>query len=164
MAGWHHWLDGRESEWTPGVGDGQGGLERCDSWGRKESDMTERLNWTELRWFIKFMRLDEILQRVNIETRRSLRSKSWDTPGFKGQKRSCVKVKRLRRSSQWCRRKSHRKWGLGGQVKEVFQIKNMINRQVKCNEDWDLVTGFTNVEVYQSPANRSLSIVEKRKT
>ena len=48
MAGWHHWLDGRESEWTPGVGDGQGGLACCDSWGRKESDMTERLNWTEL--------------------------------------------------------------------------------------------------------------------
>ena len=48
MAGWHHWLDGRESEWTPGVGDGQGGLVCCDSWGRKESDTTEQLNWTEL--------------------------------------------------------------------------------------------------------------------
>ena len=48
MAGWHHWLDGRESEWTPGVDDGQGGLASCDSWGRKESDTTERLNWTEL--------------------------------------------------------------------------------------------------------------------
>ena len=49
MAGWHHWLDGRESEWSLGVGDGQGGLACCDSWGRKESDMTERLNWTEHR-------------------------------------------------------------------------------------------------------------------
>ena len=48
MAGWHHRLDGRESEWTPGVGDGQGGLACCNSWGRKESDTTERLNWTEL--------------------------------------------------------------------------------------------------------------------
>ena len=48
MAGWHHWLNGRESEWTPGVGDGQGGLACCNSWGRKESDMTEWLNWTEL--------------------------------------------------------------------------------------------------------------------
>ena len=47
MAGWHHWLDGRESGWTPGAGDGQGGLACCDSWGRKESDTTERLNWTE---------------------------------------------------------------------------------------------------------------------
>ena len=49
MAGWHHWLDECESEWTPGDGDGQGGLEYCDSWGCKESDMTERLNWTELK-------------------------------------------------------------------------------------------------------------------
>ena len=47
MAGWHDGLDGREFEWTPGVGDGQGGLACCDSWGHKESDMTERLNWTE---------------------------------------------------------------------------------------------------------------------
>ena len=45
MAGWHHRLDGRESEFTPGVGDGrQGGLACCDSWGCKESDTTERLN------------------------------------------------------------------------------------------------------------------------
>ena len=41
MAGWHHRLDGRKSEGTPGVGDGQGGLVCCDSWGRKESDTTE---------------------------------------------------------------------------------------------------------------------------
>ena len=47
MAGWHHRLNGRESEWTPGVGDGQGGLVCCDSWGLKESDMTEWLNWTD---------------------------------------------------------------------------------------------------------------------
>ena len=45
MAGWHHWLDGSESQWTPGVGDGQGGLACCDSWGRKESDTTEQLIW-----------------------------------------------------------------------------------------------------------------------
>jgi len=48
MAGWHHWLDGHESEWTPGVDDGQGGLVCCDSWGCQESDTTERLKWTEL--------------------------------------------------------------------------------------------------------------------
>ena len=48
MAEWH--LDGRESEWTPGVGDGQGSLACGDSWGHKESDTTERLNWTELNW------------------------------------------------------------------------------------------------------------------
>ena len=44
MAGWHHRLDGRESESTPGDCDGQGSLTCCDSWGRKESDTTERLN------------------------------------------------------------------------------------------------------------------------
>ena len=49
MAGWHHWLDGREFQWTLGVGDEQGDLVCCDSWCRKESDMTERLNWTELK-------------------------------------------------------------------------------------------------------------------
>ena len=50
MAGWHHRLDGCEFEWTSGVGDGQGGLACCNSWGRKESDTTEWLNWTELNW------------------------------------------------------------------------------------------------------------------
>ena len=50
MAGWHHWLEGRESEWTPGVGDGQGSLACWDTWGHKESDTTEWLNWTELNW------------------------------------------------------------------------------------------------------------------
>ena len=44
MAGWYHWLDGHESEWTPGLGDGQRALVCCGS----ESDTTERLNWTEL--------------------------------------------------------------------------------------------------------------------
>ena len=48
MAGWHYRLNGCEFEWTPGVGDGQGGLVCCDSWGHKELDMTEWLNWTEL--------------------------------------------------------------------------------------------------------------------
>ena len=48
MAGWYHWLDGYESEWALGVGDGQGGLACCSSWGRKESDTTEGLKWTEL--------------------------------------------------------------------------------------------------------------------
>ena len=48
MAWWHHWLNGREFEWTPGVSDGQGGLACFSQWGRKESDMTECLNWTEV--------------------------------------------------------------------------------------------------------------------
>ena len=48
MAGWHHWLDGRESEWTPGVGDGQGGL-ACLIHGVTNS-RTWLSNWTELNW------------------------------------------------------------------------------------------------------------------
>ena len=44
MAGWHHRLNGHQFEYTPGVGDGQGGLVCRSSWGRKESDTTERLN------------------------------------------------------------------------------------------------------------------------
>ena len=54
-AGWHHWLDGHEFEWTPRVGDGQGGLVCCDSWGRKESDMTEwQLNLSSVDWHYLF--------------------------------------------------------------------------------------------------------------
>ena len=53
MAVWHPWLDGHESEWTPGSGDEQGGLACCDSWGRKESDTTERL--TELKTLLIFI-------------------------------------------------------------------------------------------------------------
>ena len=48
MAGWHHQLNAHEFGWTSGVNDGQGGLVCCDSWGHKESDMTEQLNWTDL--------------------------------------------------------------------------------------------------------------------
>ena len=59
MAGWHHWLSGREFEWTPGVGDGQGGLECCDSWGRKKSDTTEQLNWIELNVYFLNMSYSE---------------------------------------------------------------------------------------------------------
>ena len=47
MVGWHHQLNGHGFGWTPGVGDGQGGLACCSSWGRKVSDTTEGLNWTE---------------------------------------------------------------------------------------------------------------------
>ena len=55
MVGWHHWLNGHVFGWTPGVGDGQGGLVCCGSWGHKESDTTEQLNWT---MFQKFSNLE----------------------------------------------------------------------------------------------------------
>ena len=57
MAGWHHRLDGREFEWTPGVGDGQGGLACCNSWGRRVGhDWATELNWTDLPywWALRF--------------------------------------------------------------------------------------------------------------
>ena len=50
MVGWYHWLDGHEYEQAPGVGDRQGSLVCCSPWCRKESDTTERLNWTESIW------------------------------------------------------------------------------------------------------------------
>ena len=64
MVGWHHWLDGHESEWTPGVGDRQGGLVCCGSWGRRVGpNWVTKLNWTEnhkgifamlMRWLFYF--------------------------------------------------------------------------------------------------------------
>ena len=78
MVGWHHQLDGHGFGWTLGVGDGQGGLACCDSWGRKESDMTERLNWTELKdasnkkLYIVWLHLYEISR-----TGKSLEAQSW---------------------------------------------------------------------------------------
>ena len=50
MAGWHHRLDVHEFEWTLGIGDRLWGLACCNSWGRKELDTTEWLNWTELNY------------------------------------------------------------------------------------------------------------------
>ena len=50
MVGWHHRVDGHEFEQAPGVGEGPGSLACCSSWCCKESNMTERLNWTELIW------------------------------------------------------------------------------------------------------------------
>ena len=52
MAGWHHRLNGHEFEWTPGVGDGQGGLACFNSWGLKELHTTEGLFWSDIHGFI----------------------------------------------------------------------------------------------------------------
>ena len=55
MVGWHHRLNGHGFGWTLGVGDGQGGLVCCGSWGHRESDMTVRLNWTEIVFICAFI-------------------------------------------------------------------------------------------------------------
>ena len=52
MVGWHHWFDGHEFEQAPGVGDGQKSLACCIPWGCNELDVTEQLNWTELKIII----------------------------------------------------------------------------------------------------------------
>ena len=70
MAGWHHWLDGCESEWTPEIGDGQGGLACRDSWGRKESDSTEGLIWSDLLWFKKCKTIGKGIVLGNENTKR----------------------------------------------------------------------------------------------
>ena len=54
MVGWHHQLDGHGFGWTLGVGDGQGGLACCSSWGCKESNTIEWLNRTELKHYKLF--------------------------------------------------------------------------------------------------------------
>ena len=77
------WLDGITDlmdvfEWTPGVGDGQGGLACCRSWGRKGLDRTERLNWTELNWRILCSIISPTLQ-----TKNRFRERSWGSnPGM----------------------------------------------------------------------------------
>ena len=85
MVGWHHLVNGHEFRWTPGVGDGQGGLACCHSWGHKESDATERLIWTELNWFYVFQLLQITLKlipslsasRIMVFQVKLLSSQSW---------------------------------------------------------------------------------------
>ena len=72
MAGWHHRLDGREFEWTPGVGDEQRGLVCCSSWGCKELDTTGRLNWSvSLEWPLRtcVLTCDEVMSLLEEVTR-----------------------------------------------------------------------------------------------
>ena len=64
--GWDGWMASPESEWTPGVGDGQGGLACCDSWGLKESDTTERLNWTEHTLLVNSISLTDTIWWVGL--------------------------------------------------------------------------------------------------
>ena len=88
MTGWHHWFDGRESERIPGVGDGQGGLTCCDSWGHKESDTTERLNWNELNW-TELIQYDLILHWLHLQRSYfQIRSQSQIPEGFNPQQGS----------------------------------------------------------------------------
>ena len=75
MVGWHHRLDTHEFGWTPGVGDRQGGLVCCDSWGRKESDTTEQLNrsntWTKYNDLLRLHNLYVIHLEWNLRLKLS---------------------------------------------------------------------------------------------
>ena len=86
MPGWHHRFDGHEFEWTPGVGDGQGGLACCDSWGHKDLDMTELLNWTELNWYfykyLSYFLIIELLVHFSIKVVFALNLKPWSNLCF----------------------------------------------------------------------------------
>ena len=65
MVGWHHRLNGHEFGWTPGAGDGQKGLVCCGSWGCKESDTTERLNWTDMNFYsTDFFKVSSIFSHI----------------------------------------------------------------------------------------------------
>ena len=64
MVGWHHQLGGHEFELTPGVGDGQGGLACCSSWGRKELDTTERLKWNELNSVVRKIYVLKVIMKT----------------------------------------------------------------------------------------------------
>ena len=88
MAGWHHGLDAHEFGWTLGVGDEQGGLACCDSWGCKESDTIERLNWAELNWlrrktnpaWLLLYEVSKIFKHTEAE-RRMVVSRGWGERG-----------------------------------------------------------------------------------
>ena len=77
VAGWHHWLDGCEFEWTPGDGDGQGGLACCDSWDRKESDTTERLNWTDIYNMLSTQNVYNVFSRKSNNIKHPWLLSSW---------------------------------------------------------------------------------------
>ena len=66
MIGWYHQHNGYGFGWTPGVGDGQGGLVCCSSWGHKESDMIEQVNRTEPQLFYPFIRSVQSLSHVQL--------------------------------------------------------------------------------------------------
>ena len=73
MAGWHHWLDGRESEWTLGVGDGQGGLACCGPWGcRVGHNWPTELNWTECYFCVLHPHQWQLLQWILVDKSHSV--------------------------------------------------------------------------------------------
>ena len=65
------------SQWTRGVGDGQGGLVCCNSWGHKELDMTERLIWSDLMRRADLLEKTLMLRKIKGRRRRGWHSMRW---------------------------------------------------------------------------------------
>ena len=89
MVGWHHWLDAHEFEQAQGAGDGQGSLACCGPWGRKESDTTERLNWTE-QWQKEISTVGYIKLKVHYLKL----SEQWDFQGASYRERKEIQTQR----------------------------------------------------------------------
>ena len=83
-VGWHHQLDGCGFGWTLGVGDGQRGLACCGSWGRKESDTTERLNWTELSLLFGTQGRSRRLKPFPVNKKQGTQRSFWTQEGSSG--------------------------------------------------------------------------------
>ena len=70
MVGWHHWLDEHGFGWTPGVGDGQGGLVCCSSWSHKSR--TRLSDWTELTWTGWYIPIQYVKLRTDLKSPNSM--------------------------------------------------------------------------------------------
>ena len=68
MVGWCHQLNGHGFWWISGVGDVQGGLACCSPWGRKKSDTTERLNWTEVFLYVYIYIISALALHLSMDT------------------------------------------------------------------------------------------------
>ena len=88
MVGWHHWLDGHEFEQAPGVGNRQGSLTFFSPWDCKESDMTERLNWTNWPKHVEIIQKEVYLLKIKI----LIRTKEKISVFYSGLKRKTVTI------------------------------------------------------------------------
>ena len=96
MARWHHRLNGHEFEWTLGDGDGQGGLVCCNSWGCKELNTTEQLNWTELNSIFSRISFSLKGNPVICNNMDEPRRHKWNKPITEGQVHDCTYMRYLR--------------------------------------------------------------------